>query len=50
MKKTTKHPQRLLLSTETVRTLQPIESEDLRGVAGGVRPCPFSVVPKPPGD
>jgi hypothetical protein len=47
MKKTS--PKRLLLSTETVRSLQPIDDQQLKAAAGGVRPCPYSIV-KPPGD
>lgn len=58
MKKTNKPAQRLLLSVETVRKLQPLDERQLRGVAGGrimdttddttaCPACPQSVVPHP---
>jgi len=35
MKKTTKPTKQLLLKTQTVRDLQPVDNDKLRNVAGG---------------
>jgi hypothetical protein len=48
MKKTTRRPH-LLLSTEKIRTLRPIEGDQLPKVVGG-KPCPTTIAPGPPGD